>query len=138
MKVRQISLPFQIFHLIQQRDPAETILVTNSNTFQNVNNNHDYCNVLTPKQYSVWFTALSLYKLYNTKLPLSEYNNLSLNTRHNIRTHSIHFTSNNRSRLGLNRSSNRYVILNRMLKTEDLSLPLVSYKAKLKQLIRSR
>ena len=111
---------------------ASGIALRSLNEFMSYSLLHSYCNKLTPKSHSIYSTAISLYDLHHTHLPLREWQNLQLVTRHNVRTNSIFFFTNSNNRTGYNRLSNRFQCLNNLVRISDLSLSKPQFKKHLK------
>jgi hypothetical protein len=77
--------------------------------------------------------AISLYDLNVTKLPLSDWQLLQINTLQNRRSTKLHFTATNKLRCGLNILPNRFKTITNRIDTNWLTLTKETYKQKCKK-----
>ena len=77
--------------------------------------------------------AISLYDLNVTKLPLSDWQLLQINTLQNRRSTKLHFTATNKLRCGLNILPNRFKTITNRIDANWLNLTKETYKQKCKK-----
>jgi hypothetical protein len=87
----------------------------------------------TPEMWLKYELAISLYDLNVTKLPLSDWQLLQINTLQNRRSTKLHFTATNKLRCGLNILPNRFKTITNRIDTNWLSLTKETYKQKCKK-----
>jgi hypothetical protein len=87
----------------------------------------------TPEMWLKYELAISLYDLNVTKLPLSDWQLLQINTLKNRRSTKLHFTATNKLRCGLNILPNRFKTITNRIDTNWLSLTKDTYKQKCKK-----
>jgi hypothetical protein len=77
--------------------------------------------------------AISLYDLKATKLPLSDWQLLQINTLQNRRSTKLHFTATNKLQCGLNILPNWFKTITNRIDTNWLSLTKETFKPKWKK-----
>jgi hypothetical protein len=87
----------------------------------------------TPDMWLKYELAISLYDLNVTKLPLSDWQLLQINTLQNRRSTKLHFTATNKLRCGLNILPNRFKTITNRIDTNWLTLTKETYKQKCKK-----
>jgi hypothetical protein len=87
----------------------------------------------TPEMWQNYELAISLYDLNATKLPLSDWQMLQINTLQNRRSTKLHFTSTNKLRCGLNSLPNRFKTITNRIDASWLTLIKETYKQKCKK-----
>ena len=87
----------------------------------------------TPDMWLKYELAISLYDLNVTKLPLSDWQLLQINTLQNRRSTKLHFTATNKLRCGLNILPNRFKTITNRIDTSWLTLTKETYKQKCKK-----
>jgi hypothetical protein len=87
----------------------------------------------TPEMWLKYELAISLYDLNDTKLPLSDWQLLQINTLQNRRSTKLHFTATNKLRCGLNILPNGFKTITNRIDTNWLSLTKETYQQKCKK-----
>jgi hypothetical protein len=87
----------------------------------------------TPEMWQNYELAISLYDLNATKLPLSNWQMLQINTLQNRRSTKLHFTSTNKLRCGLNSLPNCFKTITNRIDASWLTLIKENCKQKCKK-----
>ena len=127
LKSRLLSASSQALRkVLTKNKPCDfTQIISNSNI-------HILCNRATPEKVMQYKMSLVLFETFNNKFPLYDWTDLNFNNTLTRRETNFSCIKENNYRVGLNKLSNRYSILNGKIPLQWLNLPKLSYKLKCK------
>jgi hypothetical protein len=127
-----------------QAGPKQQLLSASSNALRTCMYNYNHMisfrdihklfNKSTPEQFSLYKTALLLYRVFNFTIPGTDWFDLNLNIISTSRQATFDINRSNHFKIGMNTMCNKLCCIRKKIHLDLLNLPLPSYKRRVKSI----
>jgi hypothetical protein len=127
-----------------QAGPKQQLLSASSNALRTCMYNYNHMisfrdihklfNKSTPEQFSLYKTALLLYRVFNFTIPGTDWFDLNVNIISTSRQATFDINRSNHFKIGMNTMCNKLCCIRKKIHLDYLNLPLPTYKCKVKSI----